>query len=413
MKVGFRVDRIGYYRYFGRLVERALEAGADVVLLHRDLPTDRVGWKAYQWADPRLMPTFRAGTPRVVQWPDENSLVAIAEAERLDAIVTVWAASEHAAMTFLRGRGVAWVALQDAFDFHPYTVEMLLRPDVTCVYSAYWVDLIRHYYGDDPRLDGKLQPTGWPELDWFAAVDRAAIRWRLGIPEGVRVVTIATYKHHLNDPWEQVVFRPESFIGAAARAVRHRRPDLLRERVRGVTYASLLRAVRVFCDRNGAVLLSKARGKDAPPRIERQLADRCLIDMSHHPPTIVEVAAITDVWISFLSASTLEAVCGGAYNLSPLPSAISYWLNDPWRAPFRALVGYRTPGSIWNYPGVVGQPTIAELIEELPTERLSRFQVDQAARREYVSRFLGGEPGDHSRRTWDAIMTVVAERRAA
>ncbi len=414
MKVAFKVDRIGYYRYFGPLIEKAFRAGSEVVLLHRNLVIDRTGYKGYQWADPAAAPSFRFGVPAVRQWASEAELFDVAVAERVDALVTVWASSEPTPCAALRDRGVAWIALQDAFDFHPYASEMLLRADVTCLFSEYWIELIERYYPDAPRdrLRAALTATGWPELDWFYDVDRAAIRARLGVPAGAAVVALATYKQHLNDPWEQIVFRPGNGLAALAQALRYRRLDLLPLRLAGVTYQRFLRSLRRFCDANGAFLVSKARTKDAPPRLERALADRTLEDDSHHPPTVVEVAAVTDLWVSFLSASTLEAVYGGAYCLSPLPPEASYWLNDPFRARFRSLAGYREPGSIWNFPGIVEQVSLARVIEELPGARLERFRPDPAKRREYVDRFLGGEGPTHAARVWDLVERTVERKRS-
>lgn len=411
MKVAFKVDRIGYYRLYGALIEEAFRAGADVVALHRDLPTDRRGDKAYQWADPAAVPAFAGGAPLVEQWRSEAELVAVARRHAVDAMVTSWSWSDPAPCATLRDEGIAWIALQDAFDFHPFPAEALLAPDVTCFFSEWWLELVERYYPDAPRdrLRARLAATGWPQLDTYALVDRAAVRARWGIGERP-VVALATYKFHADDPWEQLVFRAGSRPEAVARALLGRRPDLVRAAREGPTYAELIRALGAFRDREGAVLVSKSRIKDRPPRVEQRAADVELVDTSYHPATIVELTAIADILVSFLSTTTLEAVFGGAYAICPLPREESAWLHSRHYRRFRELAGFREAGSFWNYPGVVWQVGVAELIRELPSMRLGELRADATARARYVETFLGGASG-HAARTWRTLSAIVDRRR--
>lgn len=414
MKVAFKVDRIGYYRLFAPLIDHAMGQGASVLLLHRDSPGDRTGLKAYQWADPAKVPAFRSGTPRVLQYRSERELVEVADRERPDALVTIWAWSDAAACEAIRDSGVTWAALQESHEFHVFPVEMLLRPDVTCMFSEWWVELVEKYYADAPkdRIRGRLVATGWPELDALALVDRSAFRARHHIPEGAPVVTLASYKQHADDPWEQLVFRSGSRAAATLRALSRGRLGYLRSAREGILYVELLRAVRAFCDRNGAVFVSKSRGKDRPPPEELRLADVALQDEGYYPATILEIAAVSDVVISFLSTATLEAVYAGALSICPMPPQESEWLRAPGSARFRELLAYRQPGSIWNSPGVVRQIGVAELIRDLPGMTLTDLRPEAAARSTYVDRYLGPQDARHAARTWRAIEDATARKAA-
>lgn len=413
LTVAFKVDRIGFYRLFGPLVDEALRSGARVILLHRDLSADRVGTKAYQWADPALVPAFLHGRAEVVQWRGDRELVEVCVRERVDALVTIWTYFDPAPCEALRDSGVTWVALQESHEFHLFPVEMLLRPDLMCMFSEWWIDLVEAYYpgADRGRIRATLRATGWPELDAFDLVSRTAVRERLGLGERP-VVTLATYKQHADDVWERLVFRSSGTAAALARTLVRGRADLIGPALRGITYDRLLRAVRRACDRAGAAFVSKARGKDRPPALERELAGVALMDTSYYPATVVELAAITQVFVNFLSTATLEAVFGGAAVVCPMPPAISGWMRSPASARFRELIGWRAPGSLWSFPGVVEQLPIEAFIESFPDRAIDAMRPSEAARAAYVDRFLGG-PGPHAPRTWGAIVEVTERRRAA
>lgn len=410
VKIGFKVDRIGWYRLFGPLVDEALRQRHEVVLLHRDYATDRSGLKAYQWADPARVPTFRHGTPVVHRWRTARELVYLGRSQRIDALVTIWSYFDPGPCEELQADGVVWVALQESHEFHVFPVEMLLRPDRMCMFSEWWIDVVRRYYpdADAAAVRARLVATGWPELDSFALVDRAHVRSRLGAGDRP-IVTLASYKQHRDDSWEQIAFRDALRPRAAARALLALRPELLHWISAGVTYDELLRSLRAFCDRNGALLVSKARMKDDPPLTERRLADISLFDQSYYPATVVELASVSQVFVNFMSTSTLEAVHGGAYVLVPMPPDVSEWMRSPVSRRFREVVGWRDEGSLWNYPGVVEQLPIADVIRDLPDRALNDIRPDPWARASYVERFLGGEVG-HAARTLAAIEDAVGQR---
>jgi hypothetical protein len=412
VRIGFKVDRIGYYRLFSPLIEAALARGDAVIALHRDHPIDRTGPKAYQWADPDRVPQFRSGTARIVQYRDEGDLVRCSQSEAIEALVTIWAWSEAEGCAALRDAGVTWIALQESHEFHVFPAAMLLRPDRVCLFSEWWVDVVARYYGEVPlsRWREQLAATGWPELDTFRLVDRDDVRHRLG-SGGRPIVALASYKQHSDDPWEQLVFRSGGRVSALARVAARGRLDLVPAALSGLTYAAFLRALRSSCDRAGAILVSKSRGKDRPPRDELHLADTALGDEGVYPATVVELAAVARVFVSFLSTVTLEAVFGGGVSLCPMPPEASSWLRSPASRRFRELLGYRRPGTLWNYPGVVEQRGIADLLVDLRRSGITELTADPRARAAYVETFLGGEHG-HSARTLAAVDEAVEFKRS-
>lgn len=413
MRIAFKVDRIGFYRMFAPLIEECLRRGEQVVLLHRDTVADRTGTKRDQYADPRSVPAFASGMPAVRQWDTDRALYDVASAEHIDALVTLMPFFEPAPCYALAQKGVAWISLQEAFEFHHFPVELLLRPDAVCMFSEWWIDLVERRFPEAPAalIRQRLIAVGWPELDAFAEVDRAAARDHWGIPRDVPVVTLGSYKYHAQDPWELVVFRPSTRLGAMTRALRLGRVDLLASRAHEVSYDDALRAIRSFCDRNGAVLVSKSRQKDHPPSLERRLADVSLVDRTFHPPTIVELCAISDVFVNFISTVVLEAVFGGATAISPVPPARSWWFAQSSWPMFAELIGFEQPGSLWNFPGVALQLPLVEIVRSLPSMRLGELRADPVRRKAYVEKFLFALDGSHSRRTFDVIAATVERKR--
>lgn len=409
MKVGFKVDRIGYYRMFGPLIETALREGASVVLLHRDLPTDRIGEKSYQYAEPSAVPVFgEDGRPPVRQWASETELVD--RTTDLDALVTLMGWQEWRACEAIRDRGAAWISLQEAFEFPYFPIEMLLRPDRTCMFSSWWVDLVGRTFPATPgeAIRARLVATGWPELDIFHRIGQRAARTELGLDPSRPVVALGTYKFHADDAWEQVVFRRSGFVDGILRGARRGRLDLITQMRSQATYADVLRAVRRFCDRNGAQFLSKSRLKDRPPELETQLADVAVADQTVYPPTIAQAATAADVFISFASTVALESVYAGCFALCPRPA--SSWLDWPRLAAFRsALVD--DDGSIWNYPGVAMEVSMERFVALMDSADLSVFRSDAQARDRYLRKYVTEHGSGHANRVWSVLEEAVSQRR--
>ena len=76
-RVTFVVWRKNYYRVMGPVVDAALKRGWDVECWH-DYSQAREGMKSSEFPD--AVPTFRWGTPKVVEYRGEGDLVALLNA---------------------------------------------------------------------------------------------------------------------------------------------------------------------------------------------------------------------------------------------------------------------------------------------------------------------------------------------
>lgn len=415
-RIGFLVDRLTYFKLYGPIVEDALAAGLEVVLLLKDSAPYRTGPKGYQWADPLQVPAFANGRPDVRQWESDAALVALARRERLDAVVSVWLyPREYALCRALREVGVRWIALQHGIDYLVKPIASLAEPDVTCMFSTFWIERAiafftrAHAHDGDGGVPGmlraRLRATGFPELDALRSLDPDAVRARFGIPPGRPVVVWLPHDHHERDLWEMLVYRRRWWDPRVlARAVRARRWDLVGRLRDGVGERTVAESLRAFCDRNGAFLLVKSRIKDRPSASDRRVADLFTFDRSYHPPTILESLVIADLCVHVLSVASMEAAYAGVPGLCLIPPEASAFVSDPdtaWRRTSDDVLG---PGTLWNFAGVSTTLTMAEAVERLPQMSLADLRLDAMARDEYVRRYVGPVDGRSARRVLEAAL---------
>ena len=415
MRVGFLVERIGYYRLFGPLIDEALRQGAQVFALHRDFEADKHGGKAYEYADPAKVPSFRFGRPVVLQWGSDDELFEICTGNKINVVVSQWVYPHvFEVCKQLRRSGVRWVSLQHSWEFLAVPFENFMLPDVTCMFSQYWVDMATRFFKAD--IPGYLRPgqmpqqlmsertaiTGFPELDQFHLVDRSAIRQKYGVPEGMPVVVLISYTLHSHNRWERLVFRQNSRWQALARVIRHGALKYLASVWRGTMYSRLLRAIKAFCDRNGAFLISKSRIKDRPPAVERELADYHAYDAAYYPHTIVELLSIADLCIHFFSTTALEAALAGAASLCLVPP-MQYSQHYSVTA---NTLKYDVPGHLFNFDGVSYQMSVEEAIQALRDKSLDDFRLAPKSRRAFVEKFLGFDDYQSSSRVWKVIQQL-------
>jgi hypothetical protein len=410
VSVGFLVDRVTYFRLFGPVIEEALDQGLDVVLLLRDAPGFRQGPKGYQWPDPAEVPRFTHGVPRLRQWDVADTLAALCAREGIDVVVSVWLyPADYALCRRLQAQGVRWVSLQHGCEHLAMPAATLQTPDATCMFSPHWA---RHATAFVERqagaagaaaLDGRLRATGFPELDTLKTLDPHEIRRRWGIPAGRPVVVWLPHDYHAHDLWEMLVYRRRPGPRTLLRAARAGRWDLLRALPAGPTDGAVARALRAFCDANGAYLIVKSRIKDRPSRADRRAADLFTFDRTYHPPTILEALAVADLCVHVLSVATLEAAYAGVGGLCLIPPPASEFISDPDTGWGRTAPDIRAPDTLWNFAGVSTMLTLGDAVARLPGLRLDAFRVDPARRADYLERFVGPADGRSAARVLDVV----------
>ncbi len=393
MKIAFLVKRANFYRLYAPVVDEALRQGWEAECWH-DYSQARHGQKGYNFPALESVPRFVHGKPRLRTYHGARELRGWLQQNGTDAVVSLGPRSAEFGDEPVPS-SATWVMLQHALsNFVAYGYEGFLASDGVGLYSDHWAELGLEYFrerrlvrpGDDAetQIQRKALAVGFPQMEAAKLVDPAAVRRRLGIPMDRPVVVLLPYSY-----------------GFGLSSFRATHPDYERshwERLSGLarqrwTDVKMVKAVRAFCDRNGAHLIVKARLKRPTPIYTRALADTHLYDESLYPATILEVLSIASLCIGFYSTTVHEAAYLGIPYVCLRPA-------DGDVRGDRALqrVFLDRSKSSFDFPGVSFVLEESEAIAQLPRKALGDFKMDPRARAAYVERFLGYDDGLSSRR---------------
>jgi hypothetical protein len=418
MKLGVVIERTNYYRLLAPVVDSALARGWQVVCFH-DYTQPRTGMKGYEFPAIEAAPLFGNGVPRLVIYEGAANLAAAIDAAEVDAVVSLM--PPPATIEAKRACSAKWISLQYAGELvaHMYP-SSACGIDLLGLYSDWWLEfgltVLRaqgHSTSNDEReraIRQKAVVVGFPEVDQFGTIDPADVRRRWGIPPGKPVVAFLPYPFGSNPrtPWSRWVYSPRNSALKRMYLRFSRQERLASLSARRWDDRAVSRAVRSFCDANGAHLLVKGRLKDPVPPYLLRMADLTLNDRGHYPPTILEVLAIAEVCVHFYSGTVFEASACGVPSLSICPA-----LDDmvgPVSAWYRSIYS-REEGSLFQFRGVTATIGIGEAIEALPRMSLADFVADPVAHKAYVRKFLGFDDARSSVRLLDAAERLVANSR--
>ena len=402
MRIAFIIRRKNYYRLLGPAVEEALRRRWRVECWH-DWSQPRGGAKGSEFPD--AAPSMEAGAPDVRTFLGLEDLAARFRVDSPDVVVTL-DAPDPATRAASPAR---WLWLQYSADilFEP-TPQGFLDADAVGVYSASWIDRLEDRYGDAGaarEIRSKTVTVGMPELDAVRRIDPAEVRRRLDLPRDRPIVLYLSFPLASNPPtfWLRGVFTPSTRLGQAARTLLAGRMEYWPDVREGLNDRRLVEAVRHFCDRSGAALVMKSRLKDPIPRYALRRADRVLYDLSHYPPTILELLSVASLCIHAYSTTVLEAGYCGVPSLCLAPTDLAMG-----QAPFASkLVHNLKPGWIYNWPGVAYGVPLREAFDGFARWNLADFPLERMARAEYVERFLGFDDSRSSGRLLDLAEATV------
>jgi hypothetical protein len=259
------------------------------------------------------------------------------------------------------------------------------------------------------ELARKAVVVGAPELDVVHRIDPDEVRRRLSLPAGRPIVLYLPFPLHSNvqTPWLRHAYAPATRIEQAARVLLSGRRQYWSYVVNGWNDRRLVQALRRFCDRNGAALVMKARRKDALPGYAERLADHAFYDLSHYPPTILELLSVAALCVHFYSTAALEAAYCGVPSLCLAPRE-----EELGPASFGfGFLHHGEPGGLYNAPGVAYWRPLAAAFAGLEAWTLAEFPLEREARRRYVERFLGWDDGRSATRLLDLTARAVEAAR--
>ncbi len=422
MRIAFLISRRNYYRLFGPIVERALLRGWETECWH-DWGQPRYGPKASEFPD--TAEQFLGGRPTIRSFEGATELSGLLARTRPDAVIGL----EYPAGVAHDGP-TRWFGLQYTLDVAQLLDEAGVTPfDGIGLHTAHWRDLVPDTlrlaaYNRAQSVGGSPAPVddgavasvlrergrlvGFPEMDQWHTIDRAAVRKRLGLDADTPVVLYLPFplKSNPRTFWVRHVYGRSSRVWRRAAVTLAGRREYAAHVRAGWTDRAVVQAVRAFCDRNGAVLVVKSRAKDPVPGYLRRRADRVFGDEHYYPATILELLSIASLCLHFFSTAAYEAAYAHVPSVCIAPSEEDLGLPATWRRFLNVEVG-----DSFNFPGVVYPMGLDEVLHRLPQSRLGDYPLELAARARYVEKFVGFDDGKSSDRVLDAVQSLVGERR--
>ena len=409
MKLALLIPRDAQYKLLGPVIEAALARGWDVECWH-DYSQDRGGLKGYQFPSIDAVPEFRSGTPVIRSYQGHGELKTWLVEMRADAVISSGFNAFEMPLPTPRPLMVC----------HQYFIDSLawggpdgvLAWDLLALYSRWWLEWSAGLFEAEGLLDpsdsylreasSRAAFVGLPELDAVSLIDPAEVRARWGIPLSQPVVVLFPFPQGVGRKmfWPQRICAEPSRLRQAAHLVARRRFEYWPHVWNGWNDLNVVRALRRFCDRNGAYLLVKSRRKTPVPAYAEALADQCLYDEHYYPATVLEALSVASLSVSYYSNSVFESVSMGVPHLCVTFSAEDYNGAD---AHYFSRFYSPAEGSPFQFRGVSTAWSIPETLERLPARTLGDFAIDPASRARYINKFLTHDAGDGGVRTIDAI----------
>ena len=391
MRVAVLIKRSTHYRLLGAVVEEALRRGWAVECWH-DHGHARDNWKGHDF--PGVEPKFRSGVPRFVAYRGLGELAERFEVEPPAAVICV----DPPEAEVVTASSARWFWLQFATDLilHPHAGPGLHAAAALGVFSPWWTRRLRQSFESqmDTATRRKVAPVGMPMLDLVADIDPDEVRWTYGLPRSGPLVVYLPFPWMSSNHWA-----PRVLGWRLAGAIDDRLGPRWHDR-------RLVKALRAFCDRNGATLVVKARLKDPSPAYLRRAAGAHFDERQepYHPPLILRLLACASLCVHFYSAAVIESVYCRVPSLCLAPEPAALGLDA---IPNATRLYNGREGGLYNWPGAAHWRPLAEADDGLHRWGLGDFPLDPEARRRYVEKFLGFDDGRSAARFLDLVASRV------
>ena len=420
--IAFIIIRMNWYRVMAPVIDAALRRGWHVECWH-DVGTP-LPMRSQDFPSIESAPLFSSGSVKFREYRGAVELSGLVGEKLVDVVVNI--------ITPVNAHKVNWpskparslyVCLEpspmDIF-YNIIEPEVLRHVDMFALTTAYWreqglflmKEIKRIPVSDEmeEELRTKSVIVGWPQIDQLSLIDAVAVRRRLGIPEKQPVVVYLNWVDCSTLNLRMAFFSANSirkkigvvvqFISQLPRAV----PYLLEPNLDQVG-----KAIRAFCDRNGAYLLVKCRHRDKAFPIEERIADRVIYDESYYPHTIHEVMSIASLSMGYFSFAVRESVAARVPYLSldvaGYADRIVFKESQP---VYREL---SKPDNLFNFSGVTCIMNGQEIIHDLPHKSLSDFQMNPKAFEEYYAKYLATPGVVNTEAFLDVVQSLIERKR--
>lgn len=417
-RVAFLAERNVYLKFYLPVIDALLARGAEVHVWHAAAPDDPSGQKHYQFVRPEELPLRIRTQCRVRSYADGEGIRSLAGECQPEVLVSL-------RPKYLVLPGPPWdlpcrfVTLQHGppDTFLPVSKQLRDYGDEIFLYTDEWrrvgESMYRHSGEDYLRIFReqfvpRTSVIGWPGLDPLRSIDPSVTRRKLDLPDRRPVVLLIPLEIESNTVVTRKTQEAMRAFTATSRAeqftlmLRNRNPAVWPVWRKDYSEGRLMRTIRAFCDRNGAMLVGKGRQKDPFRPLFEKCCDRRFYDAADYdPPTLLELLSVSSLVIHFESGVALEAAAAGV----PAIAVEMFGRRDEDLRDIGGDAYYNNEvGSVFNFPGVNQWWSLATCFERFPSLRLGDVTVDPAGRDAYLSRWIGPVDGKNGSRVADAIL---------
>ncbi len=416
IKIGFLLLRDTFLKTMGSLIQESLKAGHEVVLLYDEKAA--TGSKIYQQVTgPKLFFFEKLGAQPISV--DSTAIDKFSEYE-MDVLVVQegfhFFQDRISQLQVLRNTGTKIVSLTHFFENVQYPLEALNYFDKTYYISPFSLDT--HFSLNQKNSDGlyasKFEVLGSPMFDQLINLDENGTRQEWGIPSTKKVVVFFAPVVNASTDWRFFLWKQNNKLKRFMRILAHRRFEYLFESLHTPTLGDIGKAVRDFCDRNGAFLIIKSRLKQDDDGEFKEIADLYLSGEreSYFPVfSSYKVLAIADLCIAAMSMSVLEAVALGVpvVNIYVPPTEYSSGPNGlhPDRARYLDAILNIENESPFNHMNCVTSVDKGKFASWIRRKDINDIVCSEQARNSYTKRFLGFSEESSSARILSSLVQLT------
>ena len=409
MNIAFLVPKNSVLQHMGCLIDECLKNNHKAIIFYNSLLNTNA--RVYQNFIPSDSSNFLFGDPEFIEF-NFDTLVYLCQKNKIDVLVINEGYIAFYRMGLLnilqdiKKLRIKLVSLSNYIDIAIWPLEALEYFDKTYYMSEFAKDAHFNYnfqsqkekkYSREESFNKykeKYEVIGSATWDQLArSVDPSAIKRKYNIDPNKKVVLFTVQSIFDVGLWHSIVWRDSNKLIRSFLALRHRRPQYLKDIWLAPSHEIIVKAIKKFCQNNNAVLIIKSRGKCPHFKYLIELADNYIygFDDEYYPLfTTFQLLAISNLCISNYSFSLIEAVIKNVpavcINSGPLHDFSG---KDKIYLQYNDFLYNDHNNNIFNYPGCIYNVDHRKFVDWFSNKSLADFVIDNRQRQAYLGKFIG------------------------
>ena len=273
--------------------------------------------------------------------------------------------------------------------------EGLKSIDKILSYTNWWEEWALNYFKNiegnniSDILHARLKNVGVPEHDPLKILNKEQIKKKWGIPNDMKVVLYLPFTSISSKAfWPSKIFTEDNPFKQLAYILFKLKFNYVSHVLKGLNEKNVIDSIRKFCNRNNAFLLVKSRQKTKISDYIKRSADHTIYDESYYPSTILEASSISNLCISYFSNSILTSLRAGTPHLNINFDPEDFYLKNEIMLKKRFKIFTKYHDNPFNFLGNQFTITISDLIKNLPSQKLSSYEIRPEMIKSYIEKFL-------------------------